>query len=512
MKKQQKKNFTKPTHMGISLIVLIITIIVIIILSTAVIVTISNNNPIDEANMARYETDRDSMQAIFTNTVAKVMVKNQGTVNVVVGQINSVTSGVKRTTGEVRYKVTDAINSENSNGKIIFDKGENTDTVFYTGKQLPIYTAGETKWHVDSEGTISLEVAGYRFGNEEEVLQAGAYDEYGVMLASWDELVNDYGLDISSDYTNSTYKTSAGSMYSVLNNNEELSSATKIIIDNDITNIGNYVFMGCSNLTNIIMPDTLTSISMGSFQGCTGLTSITIPETVTSIGNYAFQTCSGLKSIIIPDSITSIGAGAFNGCKSLTSITIPEKVTSIESFTFSGCISLTNITIPDLVTNIGLYAFYGCSGLTSIEIPENVTSIGSRAFADCNSLTNIKVNENNTVYDSRENCNAIIETATNTLIAGCNSTTIKNTVKSIGEYAFSWCRRFETIMIPESVTTINAYAFYTCEGLKSIEIPETVTSIGNYAFSYCSELKTIYYKGTATGSPWGTHNAIVIAE
>ena len=160
------RNFTKLKRTGISLIVLVITIIVIIILSTAVILTISSNNPIDEANTARYESDVDSMQAIFTNTVAKVMVKNRANIKVTAGRINNVTSEEHESTGVVEYTVIDIVNLVNNTGTIVFDKGENTDTVFYTGKKLPIYNAGDTKWYVDEEGNISLEVDDKQYGGK----------------------------------------------------------------------------------------------------------------------------------------------------------------------------------------------------------------------------------------------------------------------------------------------------------------------------------------------------------
>ena len=163
-KNNKLTNFTKLAHKsGISLIVLVITIIVIIILAAAVILTINNNNPVAEANKARYESDRANMQAIFTNAVAKVMTHNRATVSVTAGQINTTTSGEKEVTGEVAYTVTNAMNKDNTNGKIVFDKEQNTDTTFYTGKLLPIYAAGETKWYVDGEGNITLEVAGVKF-------------------------------------------------------------------------------------------------------------------------------------------------------------------------------------------------------------------------------------------------------------------------------------------------------------------------------------------------------------
>jgi uncharacterized protein YjdB len=120
-----------------------------------------------------------------------------------------------------------------------------------------------------------------------------------------------------------------------------------------------------------------------------------------------------------------------------------------------------------------------------------VTSIGTGILSGCKSLTSICVEEGNTVFDSRNNCNAIIETATNTLIAGCKNTIIPNNVKSIGESAFSSCSGLSSITIPNSVTKIGNSAFYFCSGLTSVTIPDSVTSIGNSAFSGCSGLTSV---------------------
>ena len=235
----------------------------------------------------------------------------------------------------------------------------------------------------------------------------------------------------------------------------------------------------------------LKSIGDYAFRECSSLSSITIPNSVTSIGDYAFWDCSSLTSITIPNSVTSIGKWAFAGCSSLTSITIPNSVTSIRDAVFYYCSSLSSITIPNSVTSIGHSAFNECSSLTSITIPNSVTSIGKWAFGYCSSLTSMLVEEGNVTYDSRENCNAIIETATNTLVVGCKNTTIPNSVTSIGDYAFYECTSLASITIPNSVTSIGDGAFRACSSLTSITIPNSVTSIGRVAFGYCSSLTSV---------------------
>ena len=236
------------------------------------------------------------------------------------------------------------------------------------------------------------------------------------------------------------------------------SSVKKVVIEEGVTNIGNWAFSECSSLTSITIPDSVTNIGAAAFDSCGSLTSITIPGSVTSIGTVAFYNCSGLTSITIPDSVTNIGAAAFDSCGSLTSIVIPNSVTSIESYAFSACSSLTSITIPDRVTSIGNNAFDSCSSLTSITIPDGVTSIESYAFYNCSGLTSI---------------------------------TIPDSVTNIGAVAFDSCTSLTSITIPDSVTSIESYAFYNCSGLTSITIPDSVTNIGAAAFDSCTSLKTI---------------------
>lgn len=286
---------------------------------------------------------------------------------------------------------------------------------------------------------------------------------------------------------------------------------TSISIPNSITEIDYCAFYGCSGLTNIEIPNTVTYIGDWAFYECSGLASINIPASVTSIGNLVFAGCTGLTSItvdsnnpvfdsrdncnaiieeytdydsnyhvyllvgcqntVIPNSVTDIGYGAFRECSTLKRIIIPNSVAYIGSEAFNGCDGLTSINVPDYVTNIGQSAFLNCSSLNSVSIPASVTEIGDYAFAGCSGLKKITVESSNPVFDSRNNCNAIIKTASNTLLAGCQNT-----------------------LIPSSATSIGDYAFFNCSTLKSITIPKSIKTIGDRVFAGCSGLKNLYTK------------------
>ena len=255
-----------------------------------------------------------------------------------------------------------------------------------------------------------------------------------------------------------------------------------ITIPESVENIGDSAFSFCESLKSITIPKGVKSIDQGAFRGCESLTSITIPESVENIGDGAFSGCRSLKSLIISDGVISIGFQAFCGCESLTSVTFPESVENIGDEAFDSCKKLTSITIPEGVKIIGDGAFLGCWSLTSITIPESVTIIGVNAFLVGDKVESINVDEDNKVYDSRGNCNAIIETSTNTLIRGCSNTVIPESVTIIGDHALSYCESLTNIAIPEGVKSIGDYAFSECESFTGITLPEGLESIGEHAF------------------------------
>lgn len=172
-------------------------------------------------------------------------------------------------------------------------------------------------------------------------------------------------------------------------------------------------------------------------------------------------------------------------------VVIPNSVTSIDDWAFNSCKSLTSVIIPDSVKSIGKWAFVNCFNLTNITIPDSVKQISNAAFFYCNKLTSISVDKNNLVYDSRNDCNAIIETATNTLIIGCKNTIIPDSITSIGDEAFFYCAGLTSIAIPDSIISIGDSAFECCFCLTDIKIPDSVKSIGIHAFEACYSLKNI---------------------
>ena len=259
-------------------------------------------------------------------------------------------------------------------------------------------------------------------------------------------------------------------------------------------------FHGCENLTSITL-DNVSTLGDGAFSGCTSLTSIHIPKYLTSLGENTFVGCSGITSITVDegnnkydsrDGCNAIIDKKYNellvGCQNTI---IPYGIETIGSNAFNGCSTLTAITIPSTVTKIHEGAFSGCKGLKSIVIPAGITKINSTTFNNCNELASIVVEDGNTVYDSRNNCNAIIETATNKLIIGCSTTVIPSDVTEISYNAFRGNAGLTSIIIPDAVTKIRRYAFAECTSLSSVILSKNLNSIEENAFWNCSSLKEI---------------------
>ena len=299
------------------------------------------------------------------------------------------------------------------------------------------------------------------------------------------------------------------------------SSLTSIEIPSSVDSIGEYAFLGCSNLRNIInnagTPQTINAYvfeevnktactlyvpeeSISAYKSATGWKEFAniqaIEEDTPEPCRIASGTCGAgvenLTWILTCDSVLTIsGTGLmtdyasytatpwYSDRESIKSIVIEDGVVSIGKYAFSECNSLTAITIPNSVIFIGSSAFSGCSSLTAVSIPNSVVLIEGAAFYGCSSLNAVNI------YDLAAWCNISFSAASSNPLNNAKNLYLNGTL-------------VEELVIPDGITKINDYAFYNCSSLTSVTIPNSVTCIGKSAFSGSKSLTSVNIPNSVT--------------
>lgn len=272
-----------------------------------------------------------------------------------------------------------------------------------------------------------------------------------------------------------------------------------------IKSIGRDAFSGCVGLEHVVIPEGVVELEWGAFGGCVNLKSISLPHSLEILGGGFFE-CRSLKSIYIPENVSQItplpfGGNFFAGCLSLDSVIVDSRNkfydsrgnALVETATDKLIAGFEKSQIVEGIREIAEEAFVGTMP-DKIYIPKSVVKIAPRAFVGLDYSTFIVVDPENPVYDSRGDCNGIIETATGTLIKGGTRTTFVEGVTSIGESAFAGTRLSYLIIIPEGIRKIGKNAFRGCTLFHSVIFPASLKEIEPFAFGG-SSVQTVCWRG-----------------
>ena len=300
-----------------------------------------------------------------------------------------------------------------------------------------------------------------------------------------------------------------------------LTNLNEVSIADSVIKIGGYAFKNCAALTDIQLPKNLEMIGESAFYNCTGFSSVTFPESVTCIDGYAFARCTGMKQIAFDGDAPEIKAGAFSGVKA--DVDYPKENTTWtedKKQNYGGQLTwekaepweikdhvltisddsvmvdydsakktpwyaerdeITSIVISEGVTKVGTFAFYGLNNLTSVVLSDTVTSIGGYAFKNSVKLSDINL---------PTGMKKIGESA----FYGCSSLksiTIPEGLYTIWAYTFKNCTSLSEVNLPSTLIKIDEAAFYGCTSLEKIDIPDNVSIIGVYCFKNCTKLSEV---------------------
>lgn len=328
---------------------------------------------------------------------------------------------------------------------------------------------------------------------------AGLYDANNNLVATWSTLTNNYGMNASGTYLPNEpdwEDRKEGHPASILAENPELSTGTKLVIPGTVSWIGTRTF-AASNLTEVVLLDGVDRICDGAFAACDSLTRVVIPDSVTHIEQSAFMYCESLYKIEIPKGVTTVGTMAFSDCTNLSSVTFNVGLKTIELLAFRDC-QIQKLVLPEGLETIGVHAFEkGCLA-TSVTIPKSVKELGSGVFYGCPNMEDLFVEEGNEnfkedtfVGDDGKTHSVLVDISSVKIVqfptGYSGSFSVPVYIKAIGGAAFGGSLVGD-VYLPNSLERIEDFAFSCSANLNILSIPQSVTYIGSYAFEYCGNL------------------------
>ena len=298
-----------------------------------------------------------------------------------------------------------------------------------------------------------------------------------------------YTFDTTGIYTFDFYMKEGGT--TITNYAFNTSNILEARIPKSIKKIDNNVFRDCTKMTKLILSEGLEEL--GSIQGCSALATITLPQSLTTLGNLAFSGCTGLSEIEIPSACVNVGSTLFYGLSGITvkinsditqkeafrltknvSVIFTDSVTKIPDYCFSAATGVTSVQIGNNVTTIGKYAFSGSTGISALTLPASCVNIGQYAFTDND-------------IDITVNGNLVNVQGTKPFGGGTGFTLnlyFSDSVTEIPAYVSEYSYQLKSVVMGKNVSVIGDYAFYDMSGA-TFTLSNSITSIGEQAFRYC---------------------------
>ena len=287
---------------------------------------------------------------------------------------------------------------------------------------------------------------------------------------------------------------------------------------NMVTELGQGVFTGCYGVTfaaasenasivilhdNIVCRNDNGALTLLWHTLAENQTTVSIENDITALGNNVFIGNTAITEVVLPASVSVIGTDAFNGCKNLTSINLNNvSVIGVGAFNGSGLTSVEFSTGASVA--IHDRAFYSCSGLTELYLPSTVSLVSSATsgnkgyqFSNCTNLKKVTI----------DGVKCTVTSAAG-VFSGCAALTeaVLTDVTVISNSMFASCSALTDITLPTTLTAIGTYAFSSCTKIPSVFISSSVTSIGERAFGGWVAAQTIYVEYEQVNKPTGWHN------